>query len=225
MCGRFSEFVKISILSKRFKFQPRDIPWKSRYNLAPGQQALTVVQREEREPVMMKWGLIPSWAKDPTIGFHMINARVETLLEKPSFRKPLMESRCLVLADGFYEWKVVPGQKQKIPMRIVLKSREPFAFAGLWDRWMNPQGQPVDSFAIITMPANDVMKPIHERMPVILEEKNEDAWLDPAVWDPKVLRPLLTPYPSELIDFYPVSTVVNSAQHDDESCIAPVSLV
>ncbi len=225
MCGRFSEVVKLSVLSKRFKFEPGDIPWKPRYNMAPGQDGLTVIHQEKRQAVMMRWGLIPSWAKDPAIGFKMINARAETLVEKPSFRKPLMENRCLVLADGFYEWKLDPVKKIKIPMRVVLKSREPFAFAGLWDTWKDPSGKEIQSFTIITTPSNELLAPLHERMPVLLQEIEESVWLDPAMWDPKLLRPLLKSFPSDLMEFFPVSTIVNSAQNDVEACIEPISLV
>jgi len=193
--------------------------------MAPGQDGLTVIHQEKRQAVMMRWGLIPSWAKDPAIGFKMINARAETLVEKPSFRKPLMENRCLVLADGFYEWKLDPVKKIKIPMRVVLKSREPFAFAGLWDTWKDPSGKEIQSFTIITTPSNELLAPLHERMPVLLQEIEESVWLDPAMWDPKLLRPLLKSFPSDLMEFFPVSTIVNSAQNDVEACIEPISLV
>jgi len=225
MCGRFTEVVRLSVLSKRFKFLESGVPWNARYNLAPGQDALAVVNLDERKAHLMRWGLIPSWAKDPAIGYRMINARAETLLEKPSFRKPFTDRRCLVLADGFYEWKSEEGKKTKTPLRVVLKTREPFAFAGLWDIWKDPGGKEVMSFTIITTRATEALKTVHERMPVILEEKDEETWIDPNVWNPVNLQPLLKPYPSEKIDFYPVSTVVNSAQNDTEACIQPVSLV
>jgi putative SOS response-associated peptidase YedK len=225
MCGRFSEVVQLSVLSKRFKFAPGDLPWRPRYNMSPGQDGLTVVQRETRTAMMMRWGLIPHWSKDSAIGYKMINARAETLLEKPSFRKPLMEQRCLVLADGFYEWRIDPIKKAKIPLRFVLKSREPFAFAGLWDVWKDPKGKEVTSFTIITTQANEDIRPIHERMPVILEENAEDIWLDTQVWNPVILKPLLQPLSADKIEYYPVSTVVNLTQNDSEACVQPISLV
>jgi putative SOS response-associated peptidase YedK len=166
---------------------------------------------------MMQWGLIPSWAKDPSIGNKMINARAETLTEKPSFKRLIGKRRCLVVADGFYEW--AKQGRGKMPMRFVLKSGEPFAFAGLWDRWKKPDGGPLDSFTIITTQANDLLKPIHDRMPVILGEGDEEIWLDPKVADSIRLVSVLKPFSPELMEGYFVSRLVNSPRNDLPECI------
>ena len=170
---------------------------------------------------MMRWGLVPFWAKEPSIGYKMINAKSETLTEKPSFRKPFKEKRCLVLADGFYEWEKT-DKKNKVPYRFVLKNRQPFAFAGLWDVWKTPEGDTLLSFTIITTRANELMERIHDRMPVILNEKDEAKWLDPEFKDTDKLSSLLQPYPSEQMVAYKVSTIVNSPKNDTPSCIEPV---
>lgn len=171
---------------------------------------------------LIRWGLVPHWAKEEAIGYKMINARAETIAEKPSYRKSFERRRCLVLADGFYEWQKVDGLKQKIPMRIMLKNKEPFAFAGLWDVWKKPDGGELRSFTIITTEPNDFMKAIHNRMPVILRQKDEEMWLDPDLKDTSKLLPLLVPFASKEMDAYEVSTIVNSPQNDDPQCIAPV---
>lgn len=170
---------------------------------------------------MMRWGLVPFWAKEASIGYKMINAKSETLTEKPSFRKPFKEKRCLVLADGFYEWGKT-DKKNKVPYRLVLKNRQPFAFAGLWDIWKTPEGDKLLSFTIITTSANELMESIHDRMPVILHEKDEAKWLDPEFKDTEKLSSLLQPYPSELMEAYKVSTIVNSPKNDTLACIEPV---
>ncbi len=156
----------------------------------------------------MRWGLIPLWAKDMSIGSRMINARAETIAEKPSFRNALRRRRCLVLADGFYEWQRVG--KSKKPMRIVMRSGEPFAFAGLWETWRDPEGTVIPSCTIITTTPNELLKPIHNRMPVILPRDIEDFWLDESVDDPAALTSVLTPYPDDEMEVYEVSSLVNS---------------
>ena len=164
--------------------------------------------------------MIPSWAKEESIGNRMINARAETVAEKPSFRNSFKRRRCLVPADGFYEWKKPTGGGRKIPMRIVLKDKEPFAFAGLWDTWVNPEGEEVESFTIITTQANELLRRIHDRMPVILAEEQEATWLDQDA-DAQELLSMLKPFPGEM-EAYPVSTLVNSPSNDDQRCISPV---
>src|SRR3989337_1499416 len=191
MCGRMTLTTDKDDIQSRWGFiDPSGVLdlIKPRFNISPSQNSPTViVNQDNRELKMMRWGLIPFWAKDISIGYKMINAKAETLSEKPSFRKSFKDKRCLVLADGFYEWKK-PDKKTKIPLRFVLKSREPFAFAGLWDQWKNPDGEILLSFTIITIYANELMAPIHDRMPVILQEKDESKWLDPEFKDTERLK-------------------------------------
>ena len=174
--------------------------------------------REKRCGGFMRWGLIPHWAKDPKIGARMINARAETVAEKPAFRDVLRRRRCLVVADGFYEWQRVGASKR--PMRIVMRSGEPFAFAGLWSVWRDPDGNRIPSCAIITTSANDQLKPIHDRMPVILPRDVEEFWLDRSMDDPDALSSVLTPYDDDTMEAYEVSTLVNPAANDGPEVIA-----
>ena len=184
---------------------------------------LTVTNRQGRHniaPRLMRWGLIPSWAKDASIGNRMINARGETAAQKPSFRTGLQRRRCLVLADGFYEWQKVG--KGKRPMRIALKSREPFAFAGIWETWRNGDAEPIRSCTIITTEANDLLRPIHERMPVILPRELEEFWLDGDITDSAALTDVLRPYPEDAMETYQVSPLVNKATNNGPDLIVPV---
>ena len=206
----------------RFKCQDAEGDFSARYNIAPMSQALVVVNEESRILKSMQWGLVPHWTREATIGNKMINARAETLTLKPSFRKSFERKRCLVPADGFYEWQKVDGSKIKIPMRIVLKSREPFAFAGLWDTWQKPDGSELQSFTIITTEPNELMRTIHNRMPVILHETDEETWLDQDFTDTSKLSELLTPYPTVEMESYEVSPMVNSPWNDSPACIRPV---
>lgn len=170
---------------------------------------------------LMRWGLVPAWAKEASIGHRMINARAETVAEKPSFRRAFESRRCLAPADGFYEWRKLEGSRAKIPMRFVLKSREPFAFAGLWDIWRKPDSGELRSFTIITTAANELLRPIHDRMPVILRPEDEEKWLDPGLSDPNRLSSFLKTYPAEEMEAYEVSTRVNSPKNDDPACLTP----
>jgi len=225
VCGRITLSTDKDDLQSRWGFiDPSGVLdlIKPRYNIAPSQNSPTLMVKEDRRVlVMMRWGLVPFWAKEPSIGYKMINAKSETLSEKPSFRKPFKEKRCLVLADGFYEWEKT-DKKNKVPYRFVLKNRQPFAFAGLWDVWKTPEGDTLLSFTIITTRANELMERIHDRMPVILHEKDEAKWLDPEFKDTDKLSSLLQPYPSEQMVAYKVSTIVNSPKNDTPSCIEPV---
>ncbi len=168
-----------------------------------------------------RWGLIPGWAKDPAIGHRMINARAETLAEKPSFRTPLRRRRCLILADGFYEWRKDPGGKTKTPMYIRLSNGAPFAFAGLWDLWRGPDDSPVTSCTIITTSPNDLLAPIHNRMPVILPADAYEQWLDPDEQPADRLTPLLNPYPAREMTAHAVSRTVNNPRTDSPDCVKP----
>ena len=223
MCGRYSLIADLGELALRFAFDGDWLSFEAAYNIAPTQQALTVRENSEgREAVFMRWGLIPSWAKDASIGARMINARAETLAEKPAFRSALRRRRCLVLADGFYEWQRVEGSRAKRPMRIVLKTGEPFAFAGLWETWRDAAGGRIESCAIVTTTANDLLLPIHDRMPVILPRESESLWLDASVDDPGLLAHMLRPCGSNGMDAYEVSTLVNSVANDGPDVALPV---
>jgi putative SOS response-associated peptidase YedK len=221
MCGRFARTSNEDKLQARFGFDdPEGILLEPRYNIAPTQMhPVVTVESDHRVLRLMKWGLVPFWAKDTNIGYKMINARAEGIESKPSFREPFKKKRCLVLADGFYEWKKL-GTKTKVPYFIRLKSGEPFAFAGLWDVW-DKEEEPLETFTIITTDNNELIKPLHNRMPVILHQRDEAVWLDPELRDPGKLLPLLKPYPSDEMDMYEVSTIVNSPKNDVPDCIKP----
>jgi len=221
MCGRYTQTTAPENLIFRFGYEDQGITLTPRYNLAPGQDAPVIVNEGSKTLRLMHWGLVPSWAKDPSIGNKMINARGETIAEKASFKRLLGKRRCLVLADGFYEWHKL--KKGKIPMRIVLKSREPFSFAGLWDIWRKPDGDKLQSFTIITTEASDLLRPIHHRMPVILSKEDEEKWLDLELKEPAEVTSLLKPYPSNTMEAYVVSTVVNNPRNDRPECIEEVS--
>lgn len=220
MCGRFTLIHGVRELRERFGVHsgPTELP--PRYNIAPGQMASVVVVEEDRRVLKpMKWGLVPVWADDPKIGNRMINVRGETVAEKPAFKRSLKRRRCLVLADGFYEWRAIAGRKGKFPMRIVLRGEPPFAFAGLWDKWKSPEGEELETFTIITTGANELIEPIHERMPVILSKEDEAAWLDPSREDPEMLKTFLKSYPSEAMEMYDVTRAVNNAMNDSPACV------
>jgi putative SOS response-associated peptidase YedK len=220
MCGRFTLTLDLEGLEERFDFRAKGLSYSPRYNVAPTQAVLSITRNGERGAHLMRWGLIPSWAKDPSIGNRMINARAETVAEKTSFKRALQKRRCLILADGFYEWK--KDGKKKTPMYIALKSRQPFAFAGLWEMWKDPSGDAVRSCTIITTTPNSLMESIHNRMPVILTREAESNWLDGAIEDPKKLTSLLVPYPSDAMEAYAISTLVNSPANDTPDCIKPL---
>ena len=180
MCGRFTLVTPFVAVTERFHASaPRDL--RPRYNIAPGQDVLCVIRDGENRIEPLRWGLIPSWAKDPAIGNRLINARAETVAEKPSFRSAFAKHRCLVVADGFYEWR--KAGKGKVPVYISLKSKRPFGFAGLYEHWKAPDGKEIRTCTIITTDSNDLVRPIHDRMPVILPEDAEDRWLDPGEHD------------------------------------------
>lgn len=226
MCGRFtlSNPDPLAIAEAFGVHGVPDLP--PRYNIAPTQAVATVVRDTERNAnclVLMRWGLIPSWAKDPTISARLINARAETVREKPSFRAALRRRRCLIVADGFFEWQTLPdGPKQ--PLFITLKNGDLFAFAGLWERWTEPEsGAMLTTCTIITTLANELIAPLHNRMPVILPRADYDAWLDPSQSDPAQLMPLLRPYPAEDMTYYPVSRLVNDVRNDSPQVIARAS--
>jgi putative SOS response-associated peptidase YedK len=221
MCGRFTLTTDSKQLAEAFvEFEtPTDLT--PRYNIAPSQPIAVVANNDQNKIEFFRWGLIPSWAKDPKIGNRMINARSETLAEKPSFRNAYKRWRCLIVADGFYEWRRNPD-KSKTPMYVQLESQQPFAFAGLWESWRSPDDEVILSCTVITTQPNEFMANIHNRMPVILPRPAYAQWLDPAEQSPDRLRGLLEPYPAEEMAAYPVSTIVNNPRNDSPDCIAAV---
>jgi putative SOS response-associated peptidase YedK len=229
MCGRYSLTTAPEALRRLFDFVnlPNLAP---RYNICPTQQAPVVRRRADgaRELVLLRWGLVPGWAKDIAIGSRMINARAETVSTLPAFRDAFRNRRCLVPADGFYEWREEAGKKQ--PFRIGLRGGAPFAFAGLWESWTAPEtkggvtaGETVETFAIVTTDANAKLRPIHERMPAIVAPEGYDAWLDTTRETTDAASALLGPFPEAPMAFYRVGTRVNSPRNDDAECIAPLA--
>ena len=222
MCGRFSLAAAPELLQQHFQIKMGSWPaLQPRYNIAPSQPVLAVVASTElgRKATQFRWGLIPRWSRAPQAGW--INARSETVAEKPSFREAFRRRRCLIPADGFYEW-AEQGTAKRQPYWFYLVDRPVFAFAGIWERWRSPQGVEIETCAILNTPANRLMGLFHERMPAILPESDYDLWLDPQVQDPKLLLPLLRPYPAEAMAAYPVSTYVNNPRHEDPACRAPI---
>jgi putative SOS response-associated peptidase YedK len=220
MCGRYSLITELNDLQGRFNFEAQELLYRPRYNLAPTELVLTVWNNGHNVGEFMHWGLIPFWAKDPKIGSRMINARGETVAEKPAFRRALRKRRCLVVADGFYEWK--KEGKLRTPMYIRSRTGEPFAMAGLWEIWKAPSDEYVHSCTVVTTTANSLMEDIHDRMPVILPREAEETWLDTGIEDTKVLTDLLIPYPAEDLESYAVSNLVNSPKNDSPECLAPL---
>ena len=222
MCGRYTLKVITEILADQFDFEELSDA-NPRYNIAPSQLVACVrffPRSQNREGIMLRWGLIPSWAKDPAIGMKLINARAETVDERPSFRKSFRQRRCLVLADGFYEWRKEKRAKQ--PYYIRMKDERPFAFAGLWEHWVSSDGQVVESCALMTTDSNELMAPIHNRMPVIVDPARYDEWLDPMQQEVTKLNALLRPYPAGEMMVYPINRFVNNAYFDDPRCIEPL---
>ena len=220
MCGRYT-LVNLARLTDLFPWI-RDLPdHPARYNVAPTQPILVLPNNHPDRLEFFHWGLIPFWAKDPSIGGKMINARAETLAEKNSYKNALKRRRCLIPADGFYEWQHLPKSKTKQPLYIHMKDGKPFAFAGLWETWNSPDGSQLNSATIITTSPNDLMLPIHNRMPVILKPEHYKLWLDPAEKSPDELTNLLKPYPAGEMDAYPISTAVNNVRNDTPDLIKP----
>lgn len=222
MCGRFTLTVDPGQLHETFQWLDIQGDFIPRYNIAPSQPVAVVPNDGKHKLDFYIWGLIPSWAKDINIGSRMINARAETLTEKPAFRGPFRYKRCLILADGFYEWRQDPGSAIKIPMYIHLKSGKPFAFAGLWDLWQSPDGSEIKSCTIITTAPNSLIAQIHNRMPAILQPDAYGTWLDPEMKDTNQLVKCLSPYPAEEMVAFPVSRAVNDPRNDSRECIIPL---
>jgi putative SOS response-associated peptidase YedK len=219
MCGRYFFFTPADIVAERFRLAGVP-PLRPRYNVAPQTEAFVIVaEGGAHRLAAMRWGLVPSWSKDATSSYRMINARAETAPEKPSFRGPFRRQRALVPADGFYEWKREGAGKR--PYALRLSSREPFAMAGLWDRWKTPEGGELLSFTILTTSANPLVSSVHDRMPVILPREAEPTWLDPNESE-GALKALLLPYAGEM-EALPISTAVNNPRNDGPELLTPVT--
>src|SRR5215469_16614632 len=222
MCGRYRLSRRKQIIAEHFDAIPFDDDWVPRYNIAPTQPVPVIRQTPNfRELSLMRWGLIPSWATDPTIGCRTINARSETITSTASFRDPFRTQRCLIPANGFYAW--VRSRKTKQPYCFEVGDGEIFAFAGLWDRWIDPQGKPLEGCTIITTMPNSHLADIHDRMPVILPSGAHASWLNPAMRDRSVALGLLVPYAGTMRR-YPVSARINQVEHDDAECARAVEL-
>lgn len=222
MCGRYRLSRRKQIIEKHFDSVSGEEDWSPRYNIAPTQPVPIVRQhpKEPRELSLARWGLIPWWAKDPSGAARMINARSETAATLPAFRDAFNARRCIVPADGFYEWKRMGKERQ--PFCFEVNDRELFAFAGLWDRWKDADGNALETCSILTTTPNAVTSTVHDRMPVILDPGNYDVWLDPGFSDTAAVSELLRPYDARLMRSYPVSARVNHVANDDAGCSARV---
>jgi putative SOS response-associated peptidase YedK len=225
MCGRYKLSRRKQIVEEYFDTVSGEEDWVPRYNVAPT-HSVPVIRQNPKEPTrelsLMRWGLIPSWAKDSSAAARMINARSETAATKPAFRDALKSRRCLIPADGFYEWMRTGKTKQ--PYCFEVNDGELFAFAGLWDRWKDPNGQWVKSCSILTTTPNAVTSPIHDRMPVILDPDSYEMWLDPGMTNVGSASELLKPYDARLMRCFPVSSRLNSVVNDDKECSTPIEL-
>jgi len=227
MCGRFSLFDSPEDLAQAFDLSVDEARCVAaagpRYNVAPSDSVVGVRERPSgtgREAVLLRWGLVPHWAGSTELAARMINARAETVAEKPAFRDPFRVRRCLILTNGFYEWQKQPGGRQ--PHFICMPDRRPFAFAGLWDRWRRPPSEPLESCTIVTTAPNRALEAIHDRMPVILQPEDYDTWLDTSLNDRTLLEGLLRPCPEDRLISYPVSTLVNKPENDLPECVEPL---
>ena len=224
MCGRYRLSRRKQLVAEYFDAVPDDADWNPRYNIAPT-QPVPIIRQHSKEPrrelSLVRWGLIPSWSKDATADAAMINARSESAATKPAFRDALKSRRCLIPADGFYEW--VRSGKTKQPYCFEVNDGELFAFAGLWERWKDPSGNWIKSCSILTTTPNAVTAQVHDRMPVILSRDDYDLWLDPGMMNVDAISELLKPFDASLMRAYPVSSRINQVQNDDEECSRPVT--
>jgi putative SOS response-associated peptidase YedK len=222
MCGRFT--LRTDSASLAGQFQLADVPdLPPRYNIAPTQEIAVVRHTNgSTTTALLRWGLVPFWAKDPAMGAKMINARAETVAEKPAFRAAFQSRRCLILSDGFYEWQSMGTGRRKQPVYMHMRDQRPFAFAGLWESWQG-QNDTLETCTILTTEPNELVRPIHNRMPVILRPEDYALWLDPGVREPEPLQACLQLYPSEALTAYPVSPYVNNVHNDDPQCVEPAT--
>jgi putative SOS response-associated peptidase YedK len=225
MCGRYRLSRRKQMVEEYFDCVSDEPDWNPRYNIAPT-QPIPVIRQNPKEPTrelsLVRWGLIPSWARDSSVAAKMINARSETASTKPAFRDAMKSRRCLIPADGFYEWQKT--EKGKQPYCFEVNGGELFAFAGIWDRWKDASGMAIETCSILTTTPNAVTAPVHDRMPVILDPDNYDLWLDPGTMDVSEASELLKPYDARQMRCYPISTRINHAANDDPECSAPVEL-
>lgn len=218
MCGRFSLRVELEELMAYYGIAETNFDYVPRYNIAPGQLIPAIIDAPEgRRLGGLKWGLVPAWAKDPRIGGRLINARADTVAEKPSFARPFRTRRCIVPADGFYEWR----RTDKQPFRIARKDGGLLSLAALYDIWTSPDGTKLATVTLITTEPNEVMAALHDRMPAILPEHRIGDWLDRNATDPEALLPMLEPYPAEAMHAYPVNPLVGNVKNDVPACLEP----
>jgi putative SOS response-associated peptidase YedK len=217
MCGRYSFILEDEMIRERFGVTVRSAIYKARYNCAPTQKLAVISNENPNVLSLYRWGLIPFWAKDPAIGNKLINAKSETILEKPSFKNAFKSKRCLVLSDGFYEWK---KEGLKTPYRITRRDGTAFAMAGIWDKWIDQNGEEIHSFAILTTTPNSLMAKIHDRMPVILDRKTEKRWIENVPQEE--LLEMMKPCDASSLLAYPVSSMVNSPRNDSPEILTPV---
>lgn len=218
MCGRYVCYQSTSDIAEAFDVTEILLDWQPSFNIAPTQIVPAVVHTNARKLVGLKWGLVPSWAKDASMAAKMINARCETLLEKPSFKEAFLKRRCLIIANGFYEWQTKGETKQ--PLYIHLQNKQPMSLAGLYEHWRSPEGV-ISTCTIVTTAANPLLEPIHSRMPVILTPEQQGIWLDPECHDSQQLQALLQPYPANSMAFYPVNPQINRYTFNEPACLDP----
>jgi putative SOS response-associated peptidase YedK len=223
MCGRFEIHSPIEIIAKLFAIDSITFDIRPSYNVAPSQNVVAVARNGKKNRLLScRWGFVPSWSKELKTGFTMINARAETVADNKTYKSAFQDHRCLIVADGFFEWK--KQNRMKIPMYIHLKSGKPMGLAGLYNNWTSPEGEEICTSTVIVTDANEILAPIHERMPVIIPEEKFGLWLDPEVHVKELLLPLLKPYDSEELEMYPVTAKVNSAKYDNPENIMPVAV-
>lgn len=223
MCGRFVRKSTITVIEDEFDIYEVQWAFEPSYNIAPSQDVACVIGNGGNRLVKFRWGLVPFWADDPSIGYKMINARAETVAQKKSFARAFKKQRCLVVADGFYEWRKLADGKRKIPMYVHLRENRPFGFAGLYENWKSKDGTVLQTCTIITTQPNELMVSIHNRMPVIIAADKRKTWLDPQIQDAAALMPLLASYNAGEMEVYEVSKRVNSPSYDEPDCIKPAS--
>ncbi len=226
MCGRFVMHLSVTEVTDEFDVYDVEWVWEPSYNIAPGQNIAGILKKDGNKSLTaLRWGLIPSWAKDEDIGYRIINARTETLAQKPTFSRPFKTQRCIIPANGFYEWRQEEDKRRKTPFYLQLRSGKPMGFAGLYDIWKSKDGTIVTSCTIITTTPNELVQQLHNRMPVILEPNKREVWLDKTIQDPRELMPLLKPFDAHEMESFEVSNMVNSIRFNSPDCIKPINII